>query len=215
MPRFELAAREAAAAGARSAIWGGALVDGAGGGAPAIHRRLAPFAPFASFLERKGVGRSGRIFFFFSRRKKKNLRGPPGLWVAPKGANPARLARRAPAASPPSSPARTPPAHPHARPQSPIRPAPRPRALCAAHRVPPRGLGAAAGAAQRSQPSSGCSSQAPHRRAGQCSARCGCGLCACLTPAARTSGTSGRSRRELRHPVHAARPAVHHHVHTS
>ena len=46
-------------------------VDGAGGGAPGIHRRLAPFAPFARFLERKcyqtAVNESQKCIFFLCR----------------------------------------------------------------------------------------------------------------------------------------------------
>ena len=67
--------------------------DGAGGGAPGIHRRLAPFAPFARFLERKGWGGVlADFFFFFVPERRKSLWRAPGLWGAPKGANPARPA---------------------------------------------------------------------------------------------------------------------------
>ena len=73
------------------------------------------------------------------------------------------------------------------RPQSPIRPAPRPRALCTAHRFPPRPGRAHRSNCSRSGPALAAqlrlqltsTAPAPHRRAGPCSARCGCGLCAC------------------------------------
>ena len=51
--------------------------DGAGGGAPGIHRRLAPFAPFARFLERKGWGGSWQIFFSFLFPKEEKVFGGP------------------------------------------------------------------------------------------------------------------------------------------
>ena len=106
-----------------------------------------------------------------------------------------------------------PPAHPHARPQSPIRPAP------PAPFAPPTAFHRAAWARapqqlQQEWPSARSPAQAAahkHPTAAPVSAAlvAVAGFCACLTPAARTSG---RSRRELRHPVHAARLAVHYYV---
>ena len=109
---------------------------------------------------------------------------------------------------PPSSPARAPPV---SHPASPT------RAICAAHRFPPRPGHAHRSNCSRSGPALAAqlrlqltsSPPAPTAAPVRAALVAVAGFCACLTPAARTSG---RSRRELRHPVHAARPAVHHHV---
>ena len=212
MPRFELAAREAAAAGARSAIWGGArsmeLL--------AAHRASidAPctLCTLCKVFREERVGRSGKFFFFFFRPKEKKKFGRGrGTLGGTKGCKPCKACKaRACRFS-----AQLTCTHPHT-PQPPIRPAPT-RALCTAHRFPPRPGHAHRSNCSRSGPALAAQLRlqltstppAPTAAPVRAALVAVAGFCTCLTPAARTSG---RSRRELRHPVHAARPAVHHHV---